>query len=112
MRTFGRESVREPFQRKSSISSLHGEGRGGGGRGGGGGTHTRFWPGGTGGAVRWPDPPALCAVKLQTRLVLSRAGRRHNPDQTASPNFSVVLMDFGECSVLILSLFVWKFVGA
>lgn len=92
---FGTASVREPSQRKSSTSSLHGAGRGEGG-------DTRFWSGGTGGVVRLPDPPALCAVRLRMRPVLSRAGRRQK--QMASEdaivkgkkyqNLFVVVMDF------------------
>lgn len=64
-RMSGTASAGEPSQRKSSTSSLHGAGRGVGGSRG-----TRFWSGGTGGALRLPDPPALCAVRLGMRLVL------------------------------------------
>lgn len=68
-------SVTEPSQRKSSTSSSHGEGKGDGvGRG------TRFWSGGTGGALRLPDPPAPGAWRLRAILVLSRAGCRQNPE--------------------------------
>lgn len=79
-RTFCTASVREPSQRRSSTSSLHGEDRRrrGDGGGGGGGGGVRFWSG----AVRLPDPPALCACRLQTESVRNQAGRRRqNPEQ-------------------------------
>lgn len=76
-RTFCTASVREPSQRRSSTSSLHGEDRRRRGDGGGGGG-VRFWSG----AVRLPDPPALCACRLQTESVRNQAGRRRqNPEQ-------------------------------
>lgn len=77
-RTFCTASVREPSQRRSSTSSLHGEDRRRRGDGGGGGGGVRFWSG----AVRLPDPPALCACRLQTESVRNQAGRRRqNPEQ-------------------------------
>ncbi len=98
-RTFGTASLREPSQKKSSTSSLHGEGSDDGGS-----RDMGFWSGGTGGAVRLPDPPALCAITLWMRLVLSRVGCSQNPEQLTSEdgiakdkkyqNFFVVLMDF------------------
>lgn len=66
-RTFGTVSAREPSQRRSSTSSLHDEGgRRRGDEAGGGGLG--LWSG----AVRRPDPPALCACRLQTGVFQSR----------------------------------------
>lgn len=63
-RRFGTASVGDPSQRKRSASISHGDGRTSGG-----GTSTKFWSDGADGAVRLPDPPALCAIQLFLRLV-------------------------------------------
>lgn len=65
-RTFGTVSVAALSQRKSSTSSSHDEGRAGGG-----GRAPRFWSCGTGGAVRLPDPPVLCALRFGIWFFLS-----------------------------------------
>lgn len=100
MRKFGTASVRVPFQRKRSTSSSHGERRGDGGSLG-----TSFWTEGHVGVPRLPDPPALCAVKLQSKLVQRWEGSHQNPTQMApreaNPRkfFCEVFINFGQFSM-------------
>lgn len=56
---------------RSSTSSLHGEGRR------------------DGAVLRLPDPPDLCASRLQTKLILEQKGRRQNPEESTSEDRTV-----------------------
>lgn len=103
MRKFGTASVRVPFQRKRSTSSLHGERRGDGGSIG-----TSFWTEGHVGVLRLPDPPALCVVRftikagpeLRRKPLESRTdGLQEQPSQIQERFFFEVLINFGQFSM-------------